>query len=85
LALVLSTVGGYVAPDEELVPWLPEDDLFVLIEAPVPPHALAAYAAIERLREAAIRVVVTARTSGSPSRDAIAELEQALLAGTEPD
>jgi hypothetical protein len=80
---MLSPVGDIAARDQS--PWLPEDDLLLLIEEPVPGQALTAYAAIERLREAAIRVVVTTHTLGSPSSDAMAELEQALLAGREPD
>ncbi len=85
------------APRDGL-PWTPEEDLLILAEEPTPTRAFEAFAAIQRLRKAAINVVGTyaddyswqnqgadgdwART---PLGSAVAELEEALLLGIEPD
>jgi hypothetical protein len=75
------------APNEGL-PWMPEEDLLVLAEGlpegGLPPAAIEAFEAIQWLRASAIQVVV-AHESGGAIGDAIAELEQALLAGVLAD
>lgn len=70
--------------NREGAPWMPEEDLLVLAEEPAPPRAFEAYDAIAWLRSAAIGVVA-AHDAGVPIGDAVAELEEALLAGVEVD
>jgi hypothetical protein len=73
------------------MPWTPEEDLMVLLEETLLGYPLAAlekvnekFKAIQWMRDAAIGVV-TVHASGGAINDAIAELEQALLAEVEFD
>lgn len=72
----------------EGMPWMPEEDLLALVEGMdeggLPPRAVEAYEAIKMLRNAAIGVVATFESSGDIA-GAIAELNDALLAGVTPD
>ena len=65
--------------EREGMPWMPEEDLLILIDD-LPPRAVEAFEAIQQLRTAAIEVV-TEHATGAATRAAIAALEEVLLAG----
>ena len=70
------------------LPWTPEEELLLLIDpgkdGPLPGSAVAAFKAIQLLRDAA-SVVVAVHQSGDVIDDAIAELGEALRAGARLD